>query len=132
MLAHQENLAERQAVDDPVQQALRSITNLAVETAGGVHFTTSYHEDSGYLVPPLVSPHTFLLIPVKVLNSDARTEALLLSALVDVDPDNELVIKLLATLQARQKKGRWNNTQEAATPSTIVLWHNVTLTTSPF
>jgi len=49
-----------------------------------------------------------------VLNSDARTEALLLSALVDVDPDNELVIKLLATLQARQKKGRWNNTQEVA------------------
>ena len=47
-----------------------------------------------------------------MIHSGARTDALVLMALVLASPASPLVVKTMKGLFAHQKKGRWNNTQE--------------------
>ena len=47
-----------------------------------------------------------------MIHSQARTDALVLMALVLASPASPLVVKCMKGLFAHQKKGRWNNTQE--------------------
>lgn len=87
-------------VDDPASSAQldairRYITNRAVETAGAANFTTGYDEQA-YLL----------------LESDRRTDAILLDALIVDNPQHDLIPKLVNGLMAHQKRGRWGNTQE--------------------
>jgi len=84
-------------IDDPAQlDAIRLlVANRVVETAGAANFTTAY------------SDQTYLL-----LSSDRRTDAILLDALIEDNPQSDLIPKLVKGLQAHQTKGRWNNTQE--------------------
>jgi hypothetical protein len=49
-----------------------------------------------------------------LLNSDVRDAALLLSAWLDVDPQNEAVSRLAQYLDRRQKDGHWGTTQDNA------------------
>jgi hypothetical protein len=77
-------------------EAIRShVNNRAVETAGAANFTTSY-TDQAYLL----------------LNSDRRTDAILLEALIGDNPGHDLIPKLVNGLLAHRTKGRWGNTQE--------------------
>ncbi|WP_428267150.1 MG2 domain-containing protein [Haliangium sp.] len=46
------------------------------------------------------------------MDSDVRTSAIALSALLEVDPQNELVPGLVEGLMKQQRGGRWHNTQE--------------------
>ena len=71
--------------------------NRAVETAGSVHFTTSYGE-SDYLV----------------LGSDHRTDALVLAALVETQPGNVLIPRIVAGLLGSRKGGHWQGSQDDA------------------
>ncbi len=77
-------------------QAIRDhVNNRVVETAGAANFTTDY-DDQTYLL----------------LSSDRRTDAILLDALIQDDPNHDLIPKLVNGLLAHRTRGRWGNTQE--------------------
>lgn len=84
-------------VDDNDQlDAIRLyVNNHVVETAGAANFTTAY-DDQTYLL----------------LSSDRRTDAVLLDALIEDNPQSELIPKLVNGLLAHRTRGRWENTQE--------------------
>jgi uncharacterized protein YfaS (alpha-2-macroglobulin family) len=84
-------------IDDPAQlDAIRLyVNNHIVETAGAANFTTNY------------SDQTYLL-----LSSDRRTDAILLDALIEDNPQSDLIPKVVNGLLAHRTKGRWGNTQE--------------------
>ena len=75
----------------------RTLNNRAVETAGAANFTTIYG-DSSYLI----------------MQSDRRSDGIVLDALIANSPDSDLIPKVVAGLLANQVKGRWNNVQENA------------------
>ncbi|MCL4860764.1 MAG: hypothetical protein KJZ93_15215 [Caldilineaceae bacterium] len=92
--------------DDPastaeVEAIRRHVNNRAVETAGAANFITSYGEQS-YLL----------------LHSNRRTDGLMLDALINNQPESDLIPKVVAGLLAHARtphnRGRWNNTQENA------------------
>ncbi|MBI5478602.1 MAG: Ig-like domain-containing protein [Deltaproteobacteria bacterium] len=74
---------------------LRHLGNRVSETAGAAHFTTSYGESSHLL-----------------LHSDRRADAIILEALIAVEPKADLIPKVVTGLLAHRTKGRWGNTQE--------------------
>jgi hypothetical protein len=84
-------------IDDTSQlDAIRLyVNNHVVETAGAANFTTSY------------SDQTYLL-----LSSDRRTDAILLDALIEDNPQSDLISKVVNGLLAHRTKGRWGSTQE--------------------
>jgi hypothetical protein len=84
-------------IDDSNQlNAIRLyVNNHIVETAGAANFTTAY-DDQTYLL----------------LSSDRRTDAILLDALIEDDPQSDLIPKLVTGLLAHRTKGRWGSTQE--------------------
>ena len=84
-------------IDDSAQlDAIRLyVNNHVVETAGAANFTTAY-DDQTYLL----------------LSSDRRTDAILLDALIEDNPQSDLIPKLVNGLLAHRTKGRWGNTQE--------------------
>lgn len=84
-------------IDDETQlDAIRLyVNNHVVETAGAANFTTGYTEQ------------TYLL-----LSSDRRTDAILLDALIEDNPQSDLIPKLVAGLLAHRTQGRWGSTQE--------------------
>jgi uncharacterized protein YfaS (alpha-2-macroglobulin family) len=86
-----------QVVENPTQrqQIRRLIGNRVVETAGAANFISAYDEQS-YLL----------------LDSDRRTDAILLEALMNDNPQSDLIPKLVKGLLAQRVKGRWSNTQE--------------------
>jgi uncharacterized protein YfaS (alpha-2-macroglobulin family) len=73
----------------------RHLQNRAVETAGAANFTTSYG-DEAYLM----------------LHSNRRTDGLILDALIRLQPDSDLIPKVVNGLLAHRTAGRWGNTQE--------------------
>ncbi len=78
--------------------AIRLLLNNRVsETASTAHFVTSYG-DGDYLL----------------LNSDRRTDGILLEALIGDQPQSDLIPKIVKGLQANRLQGRWSNTQENA------------------
>ena len=97
---------------------LTRVRNAAVDDAGSVTFTESVTDDAW-----------------TVLHSDTRTDALILDALLTVDPKSDLIGKAVRGLLGRQQGGQWNNlqdntfalvamrhyydTQEAATPNFV-------------
>ena len=86
--------------DDPnsepdLESIRRYVANRVVETAGAANFTTEY-DDQNYLI----------------LGSNRRTDAVLLDALMNDDPEADLIPKVVNGLLAHRKQGRWRNTQE--------------------
>ena len=77
------------------EEIRRFVGNHVVETAGAANFTTAY-DDQTYLL----------------LSSDRRTDAILLAALMEDNPDSDLIVKVVNGLLAHRVKGRWENTQE--------------------
>lgn len=87
-------------IDDPnsseeLDTIRRFVSNRAVETPGAANFITSF-DDQAYLL----------------LNSNRRTDALLLDAMIRDNPDDELIPKVVNGLLAHRTQGRWSNTQE--------------------
>jgi uncharacterized protein YfaS (alpha-2-macroglobulin family) len=66
-----------------------------VETAGAANFFTSYGDQEWVL-----------------LHSNRRTDAILLDALINDQPDSDLIPKIVRGLLASRTAGRWDNTQE--------------------
>jgi alpha-2-macroglobulin len=69
--------------------------NRTSETAGAANFTTSY-SDGNYLL----------------LASDRRVDGVMLESLIQEEPKNDLIPKIVTGLLAHKKAGRWLNTQE--------------------
>ncbi len=74
---------------------VRHAMNNVSETAGAANFTTSYG-DGAYLL----------------LASDRRVDAVMLESLIEEQPKNDLIPKIVTGLLAHRKAGRWLNTQE--------------------
>jgi uncharacterized protein YfaS (alpha-2-macroglobulin family) len=74
---------------------MRHALNKVSETAGAANFTTSY-SDGSYLL----------------LASDHRVDAVMLDALIQEQPQSDLIPKVVTGLLAGRKGGRWLNTQE--------------------
>ncbi|NCA83337.1 MAG: hypothetical protein EOM72_11440, partial [Opitutae bacterium] len=66
------------------------------------------------LMESLALPVSRARVPGRLLDSDVRDAALLLSAWLDVDPENEAVARLAQYLRDRQRDGHWGNTQDNA------------------
>ena len=82
---------------DAVADIERFLMNKVSETTGTAHFVTQY-EDGAHVL----------------LHSSRRADGVLLDALIQVDPDNDLIAKLVRGLLAHRVKGRWASTQENA------------------
>lgn len=80
-----------------VDAILRFLGNRVAETAAGAHFVTSYADGAHVL-----------------LHSDRRADGIVLEALLEVQPDSELIPKVVQGLLAHRTKGRWSSTQENA------------------
>ncbi len=79
-----------------VDEIRRFLANRVTETAGAANFVTSYREEDAYVL----------------LSSNRRADGILLEALIDTDPNSDLIPKLVRGLLAHRKQGRWGNTQE--------------------
>ena len=75
----------------------QTISNKAVETAGAANFVTTYGDDASL-----------------ILQSDRRTDGVVLGALISEQPASDLIPKVVNGLLAGQTKGRWDNIQENA------------------
>jgi len=75
----------------------RMVGNAAVNDAGSVTFTNKVTDDAW-----------------TTLQSDRRTDGLILDALISVRPDSDLIGKIVSGLMAAQTSGRWQNVQENA------------------
>lgn len=73
----------------------RFLDNRVSETAAGAQFTQARRDGDHY-----------------ILHSDRRADAVILDALIDDQPDSELIPKLVHALQAHRVRGRWGNTQD--------------------
>jgi uncharacterized protein YfaS (alpha-2-macroglobulin family) len=78
------------------QAIMRHALNRVSETAGAANFTTSYG-DGAYLL----------------LSSEHRVDAIMLEALIQEQPNLDLIPKLVTGLMAHRTEGRWINTQES-------------------
>ncbi len=72
------------------------LNNNVTETAGNAHFVAGYDEQSGYVI----------------LQSDRRVDGILLEAMINDQPKNDLIPKIARGLLAHRKRGRWENTQD--------------------
>lgn len=75
----------------------RHLNNRVTETASTAHFVSNY-KDGNYLL----------------LNSESRTDAIVLEALIADQKTSDLIPKLVRGLLERRTRGRWQNTQENA------------------
>lgn len=88
-------LEDAAGTGERLEQIRLYVNNRAVETAGAANFTTNY-DDQNYLL----------------LGSDRRTDAILLDALINDNPQHDLIPKVVSGLLAHRTRGRWMNTQE--------------------
>ncbi|MCA9489436.1 MAG: Ig-like domain-containing protein [Myxococcales bacterium] len=82
---------------DEANEILHTLANRVTESAGTAHFVTSYADGAHVL-----------------LHSDRRADGIVLEALMETAPDDELVEKVVRGLLAHKTKGRWANTNESA------------------
>ena len=73
----------------------RLLGNRVVETAGAANIVTNY-DDGSYVI----------------MQSDRRTDGIVLDALITESPDSDLIPKMVNGLLARRVKGRWDDIQE--------------------
>jgi uncharacterized protein YfaS (alpha-2-macroglobulin family) len=78
-----------------LDQIRRFVNNRAVETPSAANFITSYGDDE-YIM----------------LHSNRRTDAILLDAMINDEPDSDLIPKVVNGLLSGRTAGRWQNTQE--------------------
>ena len=78
-----------------VEGIRRHLNNRATEEAGTAHFVTSYSDGAQVL-----------------LHSERRADGIILDALIQDQPQSDLIPKIVRGLLAHRTRGRWGNTQE--------------------
>lgn len=81
---------------ESIEKLYKYLKTRVNETSETANFITSYDDDGKHVM----------------FHSLKRTDAILLEALLSVDPSSSLCIKLCKGLQASRVKGAWNSTQE--------------------
>ncbi len=84
-------------LSQPVKELLRELENAGVQTAAAVHFAEGKTESLRLL-----------------MHSEDRTDAIVLSALLEVAPDHTLLPKIARGLLDARVRGRWSTTQSNA------------------
>lgn len=84
--------------EEDIARVRRHLLNRVEETASAANFVSGYSGEAAQAM----------------LHSDRRSDAVILAALIEADPDNELIAKVVRGLLAHRRKGRWRNTQENA------------------
>ncbi|CAF1370238.1 unnamed protein product [Adineta steineri] len=82
--------------DQLIETIYKHLKGKVNETSETANFITSYGDDGQSVM----------------LHSDQRTDAILLEALLYIDPNSSLCTKLCKGLQAHKVKGAWKSTQE--------------------
>ncbi len=82
---------------DELGRIRRFLANRVTETAAAAHFVSEWQDDAHL-----------------ILHSDRRADAIILEALMDDDPESDLIPKIVNGLQAHRTRGRWGNTQDNA------------------
>ncbi len=82
---------------ESIERIRKLLRNRVTETASAAHFRTSY-EDGAHLV----------------LHSSRRIDGIILEGLIKDQPKSDLIVKIVRSLLAHRKRGRWSNTQENA------------------
>ncbi|CAF4119037.1 unnamed protein product, partial [Adineta steineri] len=82
--------------DQLIETIYKHLKGKVNETSETANFITSYGDDGQSVM----------------LHSDQRTDAILLEALLYIDPNSSLCTKLCKGLQAHKLKGAWKSTQE--------------------
>ncbi|CAF1558512.1 unnamed protein product, partial [Adineta steineri] len=82
--------------DQLIETIYKHLKGKVNETSETANFITSYGDDGQSVM----------------LHSDQRTDAILLEALLYIDPNSTLCTKLCKGLQAHKVKGAWKSTQE--------------------
>eukprot|EP01080_Neovahlkampfia_damariscottae_P009738 gene9738-2065_t len=80
------------------QKILKYFQNRVIETPETAGFTTSYGENND--------------AQLVMLHSNRRTDAIILDALIEVDPKNSLIPKIVKGLMKHKKNGKWGSTSE--------------------
>ncbi len=78
-----------------VEAIERHLMNRVSETAGAAHFVESYTDGAHVL-----------------MHSNRRSDGVILEALTQVRPNNDLIPKVVEGLLGHRTRGRWGNTQE--------------------
>jgi alpha-2-macroglobulin len=86
-----------EASTDELDELRRFLGNRVTETAAGAQFASAFR-DGDHLI----------------MHSDRRADAIILEALMDDQPESDLIPKLVQGLQAHRTRGRWASTQENA------------------
>lgn len=90
-------LSGHPGTEDQVEEALAFVLNRVDETTGKATFATDYREQDGHLV----------------LSSNRRSDALLLQVLMTLQPESDLIPKLVTgLLAARGPQGHWGHSQD--------------------
>jgi uncharacterized protein YfaS (alpha-2-macroglobulin family) len=83
--------------DKKIDELYRTIANAGVETASAIHFSEGRSEGLKLM-----------------MHSDDRTDAIVLSALLAVRPDDSMIEKIVRGLMRARVDGRWSTTQANA------------------
>ena len=95
------------------------------EQSGKLNFAARAHAASALLLAgeprqavslmeSMILPITRPRVPGRLLDSDVRDAALLLAAWLEIEPENDTVVRLAQYLRDRQRDGHWGNTQDDA------------------
>ena len=98
LLAALSGFEENEKINKAKNQIITHLKNNVNETAETANFITNYGSDE--------------VGKISFLASDRRTDAIIMEALIETDPKNSLIPKLVKGLLAHKKKGRWGSTNE--------------------
>ncbi|KMQ49855.1 Large extracellular alpha-helical protein [Chitinispirillum alkaliphilum] len=82
---------------DEVKEIIRHLNNHVHETASTAQFNRSFFSGDDHHL---------------VFHSSRRADAIVLEALMEVQPESDLIVKLVRGLLAHRRAGRWRNTSE--------------------
>jgi uncharacterized protein YfaS (alpha-2-macroglobulin family) len=88
-------LSKDPAATNELAAIRKHVQNNIAETAGKAHFVTKVSDEA----------HV-------ILESDRRTDGIVLEAMIDDQPENDVIPKVAQGLLAHRKRGRWYNTQD--------------------
>jgi uncharacterized protein YfaS (alpha-2-macroglobulin family) len=87
------------ASTEELEQIREYLNNRVQETSGAAHFAARYeNSEDGYLI----------------MQSNRRADGIILEAMMEDQPESDLIPKIVRGLLAHRKKGRWSNTQDNA------------------
>ncbi len=104
-----------------------------LDVAGRAHLAAAYlaagrRDRAGSILTDDTLSHTIVATAAGRLTSQVHQEAVLLSVLLDLDPEHAWISMLVARLEAARARGRWGNTLESAAALAALARYQLTTT----